>query len=79
MKRKYIAAEDICRNIIFDKKLNNFARKYLVKGNECLVEYVMNFEAEHDSLSAMVGEFLMLHEGVAFSVYGEKHSFNHAD
>ncbi len=58
-------------NLVFDKKLNGFARKYLVRGNEHLVEDVRNFEPEYRSLSAMVGELLMLHEGVALSVYGE--------
>jgi hypothetical protein len=58
-------------NFVFDKKLNGFARKYLVRGNEHLVEDIRNFEPEYQSLSAMVGELLLLHEGVAFSVYGE--------
>jgi hypothetical protein len=51
--------------------LNNFARKYLVKGNEYLIKSPLLFDKELDEIKSEIGEFLLYHNGISFYVYGE--------
>ena len=58
-------------DMIYDKRLNSFSRKYLVKGNERLVKNPLLFDKELDEILSEIGELLLYHDGIAFHVYGE--------
>ncbi|MFW5889608.1 MAG: hypothetical protein ACOCUD_04430 [Bacillota bacterium] len=57
-------------SLVFDKDLNSFARKYLVKGNKQTIK-TRNMISRHNQIIRKVSETLLRHEGVAFKVYGE--------
>lgn len=58
-------------SVVFNKQLNLFCRKYLVKGNEHLISDPSIFPFEHDQVINKLSEDLLYHEKIAFQVYGE--------
>lgn len=57
--------------IVFNQTLNDFARKWLIKGSEHLVKGPRLFPFEYDSTINSICEQLLIHDGIAFKVYGE--------
>lgn len=58
-------------SILFNQSLNNFARKYLVKGNEYLIKDPNLFPLEYQKEIGGFGEQLLIHDTVSFKIYGE--------
>lgn len=59
------------REIVFNDRLNDFARKYLIKGNEHLIKNPKAFPLEYQNVINSVSEQLLMHDGISFKVYGE--------
>lgn len=57
-------------SLVFNKELNSFARKYLVKGTS-QSKNKKNIIYEYNRVTQKIGEMFLRHEGVAFKVYGE--------
>ncbi len=57
--------------LVLHKNLNEFSRKYLVKGNEHPIRDAIMFPSELKSVINEVAEQLLYHDGIAFKVYGE--------
>ncbi|WP_051967864.1 hypothetical protein [Brevibacillus thermoruber] len=56
---------------IFNQQLNEFSRKYLVKGNEHLIKDTRQFLFEYRNVINSISEQFLLFDGVSFKVYGE--------
>lgn len=59
------------RSYLFDKKLNEFCRKYYIAGNEHLVRPFDNYALELQNLISEFCEQILYHDGVSISIYGE--------
>ena len=57
--------------IVFNQTLNDFARKWFIKGNEHLIKDSRFFILEYNSIINSICEQLLIHDGLAFKVYGE--------
>lgn len=56
---------------IYNESLNDFSRKYLIKGKEPLMEDVRRFPIEFKNQVHTIGEQLLVHDAITFKVYGE--------
>jgi hypothetical protein len=57
--------------LVLNKSLNDFSRKYLVKGNEPSINDAMMLPSEFERVINEVAEQLLYHDGISFKVYGE--------
>lgn len=57
--------------IVFNETLNDFARKWFVKSNGHLIKNSNSFSLEYKNLVTSICEQLLIHDGIAFKVYGE--------
>lgn len=51
---------------IYNDNLNDFTRKYFIKGNEHLIKDVRNFPIEHEKTINSIIEQLLLHDCIFF-------------
>ncbi|UQW97267.1 hypothetical protein M2M59_15340 [Rummeliibacillus sp. G93] len=56
---------------VYNDNLNDFTRKYFIKGNEHLIKDVNNFPLEYESIKNSLIEQLLVHDSITFKVYGE--------
>ncbi|WP_203246556.1 hypothetical protein [Sporosarcina beigongshangi] len=57
-------------SIVFNESLNNFARRYFIKGNEQVGDDRL-FPRKYESVINSICEQLLIHDGISFKVYGE--------
>lgn len=56
---------------VYNDNLNDFTRKYFIKGNEHLIKNVNNFPLEYESIKNSLIEQLLVHDCITFKVNGE--------
>lgn len=58
-------------NNIYNKKLNDFTRKYFISDNNLSKEDILFQKINYNNIKAQIFEDLLLYDKITFKVYGE--------